>query len=1543
MNNHYTTKLCLLLVLFFSFLSTFKAISQVSVTATAGTTGPTVYTTLKGAFDAVNAGTHQGSVTINITGNTTETAAAILNASGSGSASYTAVSVKPGTGATPTVSGNLPSNALIRLNRSSNVTIDGSNNGTTTRDLTFTNTSNISGNVMLIGSTGTTPINNVTVKNCMLINGTNSSTAVIVGDAAVAGNPGYFSNITIQNNDIQKTYIGLYLYAVASALGNNTTVTGNSLNSTGANAIRMVGIYAQGVDGLVVSNNTIGNFETVNPEFDRAIWFATATKNASISGNTISGFAYTGTSSYAPIGINVSTGNPNSNITVTNNTVNNFTSSGTGTTMGMFIYSAMSGMTVSRNKVSNIKNTNTGGYGAAGILLTPTTTTSAIKVHNNFIWDVAGYGFNGYTSEDNGNGIVVDGGGGIDINFNSVVLNTEQTLTGGHRASCLLISSYVSASGTIDVRNNILANLQTVGNGNSRLVLSNLASSGNAVFGTINHNDYYSTSGNLSSTGTNASITTTLAQLQTNLGGNGSSMNVQPMFIGTNDLHMNPNFTTLSNDGTPIAGIATDIDGNTRNGITPDMGADEFAPCATITFTTPPVATSVCEGSDTGFSVVATNATIYQWQVNTGSGFTDITNNAIYSGATTANLHLTGVPLSYNTYTYRCKATSIAACNFTNSTAAMLTVNARPDVSITPANPAFCPGGSVTLNAPTPGYTYQWFQGGSPIAPAATGATYSANAIGSYSVKVTSTTTGCKDTSNPVTVTANPVITATQNLTICTNQLPYTWNSQTIAAAGVAVATFTTPSLVTGCDSITTLNLATTATVSAIQNLSICANQLPYNWNGNTITSGGNAVSTFTSTSASGCDSTTTLNLTVNPLLTGIANLTICQNQLPYTWNSIVVNSGGAAVATYTTPSLVNGCDSTTTLNLTVNPNPTVTATPMPLSICSGSATSIALSSPTTGSNIAWTVTQTGATGASAGTGASIIQTLTASGTVPGKVIYTITATANGCASNPVRDTVTVNPLPATTATPSSQTICSGAATSIDLTSPVSGATFSWTVTQSNVTGASANNSNNITQTLTATTSVAGTATYTVKANANSCNGPNTIVTVNVTPIPATPGTITGSDAPCIGSTQTYSVVAVPGATSYTWGLPVGWTGSSTTNSITVTVGSNSGTINVLAGNSCGTSSASNKSVTAVPIVTPTVSITSNAPAPLCSGTFVTFTASATNGGALPTYGWKVNNNSVGNNSNTYTYQPNDGDTISCTLTSNAACLTVNPANSNTIIMNVTPSVTTALNIYVPENHVCNDELVHFIATPTNGGTAPAYQWKINNINTGTNSTSLNFVPANGDVVTCWMTSNEACATPASTLSNTVLMTVTPVTHPTVSITTNPASGIVNGQPVTFTANPVQAGSNYQVAWYKNGTYMSAITGNSWTGVAGTDFMNNTRIQARLQSFSTCARPDTAWSNTIKMSVGTTGIGNTALPDGFKVYPNPTNNIVNIEGLKAGDELTVYDVTGHRLIHQQIRHGDINRVDLSSFAQGIYRIRFVNTKSQQWQVSLTKQ
>lgn len=1543
MKNVYSRYFLYLMLAFSGSFSLIRpAAAQISVTATAGTTGPTVYTTLKGAFDAVNAGTHQGSITVTVTGSTTETAMAVLNASGSGGANYTALSLKPANGTSPEISGSVGSGPLVRLYGANNVTIDGSNNGSSSRDLLITNTNTNNSNVLAIGSNGSTPIDNVTVRNCVLTNGTTSSTALFVGDGAVIGNPGYFSNITLQNNDVRTAFIGIYTYAVVSALNNNLNISNNTLNNTGANAIRLVGIYAQGVNNGTISGNTVGNFSAANAEFDRGIWLATACKNITVSNNTVSGLSYTGTSSYAPIGINISSGISNANITVQNNAVSNFTSSGTGYTTGIYVYGALSGINIANNQISNIKNSNAAGYGAAGIILAPSGTTSNIKVFNNFIWDITGTGYNGYALNDNGNGIVIDGGGGYDINFNTIWLNTNPTLTGGHKASCLLVSSNVSASGAISLRNNILANTQTTGNAESRLTVSNLATSGSGVFSSINYNNYYSTSGNLSSTGTNASITTTLAQLQTSLGGNGNATVLQPHFMGANDLHLDPNYSNLNNTGTPVAGITTDIDGDTRNGSTPDAGADEYSPCATVTFSTPPAAAVVCAEGDTSFTVTATNATLYQWQVDEGSGFTDISNNTVYSGATTATLQLSNVPLSYSGNLYRCRATSIAACNYTNSSSATLTVNSLPAVPVSPANPAMCPGGSVTLSAPASGYTYQWLQGSSPAPAPSTGTTYSATANGNYSVIATSTTTGCSDTSAPVTVTTYPALTATQNVSICASQLPYTWNGQTVNAAGTAVASYTTPSLVTGCDSTTTLNLTTTATLFATQSITICANQLPYTWNGHIVNAGGMAASSDTTTSSAGCDSITTLNLTVNPLLSATAGLTICQSQLPYTWNGLTVSSGGTAAATYTTPSLVTGCDSTTTLNLTVNPNPVLSATPLSPSVCSGTATNISLSSSISGSSIAWTVTQTGATGGSAGSGSSIAQTLTASGNTPGQVIYTVTATANGCAATPVKDTVTVNPLPGTVATPASQTICSGTATNIALTSPVSGATFSWIATQTNVTGAGSGNGTTIAQTLTAGTPAAGSATYTAKATANGCTGSNTNITVTVNPVPAAPVAITGADEPCVGSTQVYTVATVPAAANYIWILPAGWTGTSTTNTITVTVGSTNGSISAFAANACGTSPAATKAVNPLPVTTPVVSISNNAPPLLCSGTVVTFTAAATSGGSTPVYQWKVNGNIVGNSSNSYSYQPSDEDTVSCTLTSNAPCVSSATANSNIMIMDVTPSVHPTLNIYVEENHICAESPVHFIATPANGGSSPAYQWKVNNSNTGSNSAAFSYTPANGDQVTCLMTSNAVCASPVNVLSNMVPMSITPVTHPAISLTANPPGNVANGTTVTFTASPEQGGSNFQVTWYKNDAYMNGVTGNSWSGIAGTDFVNGTRIQARIQSFSPCADPDTAGSNILKMSVGTTGIGNTALPEGFRMYPNPTTGQVTIEGLRAGDELSVYSALGHRLLQQEVRQLGLQHIDLSSFAQGMYWVRFSGKDGAYWQVSLVK-
>jgi len=68
----------------------------VTVTATCGVIGPTNYSTLKDAFDAINAGTHQCDIIIDIVSDTIEgNTPATLNGSGAGSASYTSVLIRP--------------------------------------------------------------------------------------------------------------------------------------------------------------------------------------------------------------------------------------------------------------------------------------------------------------------------------------------------------------------------------------------------------------------------------------------------------------------------------------------------------------------------------------------------------------------------------------------------------------------------------------------------------------------------------------------------------------------------------------------------------------------------------------------------------------------------------------------------------------------------------------------------------------------------------------------------------------------------------------------------------------------------------------------------------------------------------------------------------------------------------------------------------------------------------------------------------------------------------------------------------------------------------------------------------------------------------------------------------------------------------------------------------------------------------------------------------------------------------------------------------
>jgi gliding motility-associated-like protein len=87
-----------------------------------------------------------------------------------------------------------------------------------------------------------------------------------------------------------------------------------------------------------------------------------------------------------------------------------------------------------------------------------------------------------------------------------------------------------------------------------------------------------------------------------------------------------------------------------------------------------------------------------------------------------------------------------------------------------------------------------------------------------------------------------------------------------------------------------------------------------------------------------------------------------------------------------------------------------------------------------------------------------------------------------------------------------------------------------------------------------------------------------------------------------------------------------------------------------------------------------------------------------------------------------------------------------------------------AVSISISANGVCAGTPVTLTASPTNGGNSPDYQWLFNGNNAGTNSPTFSSSTfANGDIVSCVMTSSSLCATPTSATSNSIVMNIFPL------------------------------------------------------------------------------------------------------------------------------------------------------------------------------------
>jgi hypothetical protein len=278
-----------------------------------------------------------------------------------------------------------------------------------------------------------------------------------------------------------------------------------------------------------------------------------------------------------------------------------------------------------------------------------------------------------------------------------------------------------------------------------------------------------------------------------------------------------------------------------------------------------------------------------------------------------------------------------------------------------------------------------------------------------------------------------------------------------------------------------------------------------------------------------------------------------------------------------------------------------------------------------------------------------------------------------------------------------------------------------------------------------------------------------------------------GSNPTCIGASVTFTAAPTNGgsAPAYQWKVNGANVGTNTSTFSSSSLVSGDVVTCVMTSNQSGvigspaTSNAITMTVTEPSA--PTVSIAQTTGSnPSCAGASVTFSATPTNGGSAPVYAWSVNGSAAGTNAATFsTTTLTSGAVVACTMTSNSACATSPTASSNSITMTVNPSVAPAVSIALTTgtNPAASGTSLTFTATPTNGGTTPAYQWKVNGTNVGTNSATYSTSTlTNGAIVTCVMTSNATCAVPASATSNGITMSITGGTTTYCSATTTAAN-----------------------------------------------------------------------------------------------------------------------------------------------------------------------
>jgi len=430
-----------------------------------------------------------------------------------------------------------------------------------------------------------------------------------------------------------------------------------------------------------------------------------------------------------------------------------------------------------------------------------------------------------------------------------------------------------------------------------------------------------------------------------------------------------------------------------------------------------------------------------------------------------------------------------------------------------------------------------------------------------------------------------------------------------------------------------------------------------------------------------------------------------------------------------------------------------------------------------------------------------------------------------------------------------------------------------------------------------------GSTPGTISVTADNPCGSSTPRTASVTILtaPATPGTITGTTNVCSTTAYTYSISTVTGATSYAWTLPGGWTGTSTTSSISATAGTTGGQIQVTASNSCG---ASNSSDLTVNVVAQTIQLSSSASTSqqtICAASPITpivYSVGGSGTGATVTGLPAGITGSFASGSFTISGQSNIAGTHTYIVTTTGTCTAVT-ASGTIVVQASSPALPASIS---GSQTVCAG--TNPVFSVTQDPNADSYTWALPSGWNGTSTTnSINpTAGTTGGIIT--VSAINACGTSPS---QSIDVAITPFDL-TVSTVNN-----------SLQAN--QAGASYQ--------WVNCATGNNTIPGANAQLYSpsSTGTYAVIVTLGTCSDTSTCIPFTL---TSVSKLEFTSM--GISIWPSIATDIIYLKidkKLMVQENIEIIDSQGRNHLCLLIQSDKSNeyKVNLPDISPGVYVVR----------------